>query len=137
MHGGPHVFVPTVPHSCGVSADRTLTEVDPTHREHWGLLSHLPLPREDRGTSGAGAEGPRGRSPARSESAPYSEPGRNTSANDGDLMETREGCAAAGALWPGVVRASARTRLPGGPSLPGLAGGFPTGKPLPKRGLSG
>lgn len=135
MHGGPRVFVPTVPHSCGVSADRTLTEVDPTCREHWGLLSHFPGKTGEH--PGQGPRGLRGRSPARSESAPYSEPGRNTSANDGGLMETREGCAAAGALWPGVVRASARTRLPGGPSLPGLAGGFPTGKPLPKRGLSG
>lgn len=42
MRCGPHAFVPTAPHSRGVNAHRSLTDMKPTLREVCILLSHPP-----------------------------------------------------------------------------------------------
>lgn len=132
---GPSVH--TVSHSRGVNADSSLTEVNPTLRENCCPTSHFP--GKTRESPGQGLGGLRGWSQARPESALYSELGQAHSQGWQPAVETRS--TAAGALRPGVVSARARMRLMGAPPprppLPGLAGGFPTGKAFTEKGPLG
>lgn len=126
------------PTRCGVRR-RSHARRQTPHSGRLGVChppSHFPgKTREHRGGGRRGARGAGPRSPARSESALYSEPARLT-AKDGRLMWRRDGRTAAGAAGPGVVGAAARTRLLGGPCLPGLAHSLPRGS-CTEKGPSG
>lgn len=104
-----------VPHSRAVTADRSLTEVNPTLRESWVPLSHLPLPSEDPGVAVVQAEGTQGASllalltaPPRQGLSQHRVLGQarlsraRLTARDGGLMYRQAGFTAAGVLWPGV-----------------------------------
>lgn len=130
MHGGPHVCVHTVPHSCGANADRTLQRRTPPSgtRGVCRPTSHSPGKTREHLR-----QGPRGRTPARFALALYSELGQAHGQGRQPGVETRR----VSSGWSAVARGGRRLgqmRLLEGPSLPGLAGGFPTRKPLPRKG---